>query len=150
MVQRIRKSRVDKVNARLILDVLISEPGKHPVRYTGVASSVSMKSEFQDVVKRAKSNALFKYLIDKGKILDYDGFQSYSRPIKLQVIDFRIRYFDYQFIDIKRVRRRGKYYNMVRSKKTGQIISFSRWRRTTSEELESSNEELGLDSVNDY
>lgn len=150
MVQRIRKSKVDKVNARLILDVLISEPKRRPVRYTGMASSVSMKSEFRDVVNRAKSNALFKYLIDRGKIMDYDGFQDYSNPVNLQVIDFRIRYFDYKFIDIKRVRRRGRYYNMVRSKKTGQIISFSRWRRTTTEELKSSNEELGLSSEEEY
>lgn len=149
----IKKTPVNKVSARLILDVLITEPKRRTVKYKGTASSYSMKTEFRDVVKKAKANALYKYLSDRGRTENIGSPEIMDivetinkKPIKIQILDYRIKYFDQKFISIKRIRRRGKYYNMVRSKKTGEIIGFSKWKKVKPSEFKYGDQETGVES----
>lgn len=152
-MQNRRKSFIDGVNARLQLDVLIAYPRRRTLQIRGEASSFAIRSELNDVKKRALQNALYKYLSRTEEIPEeiYNS-GTYIREnipnVKLQIINYNVLYHDYKFLRIKREKRRGKYYNVVRSRKTGQFVSVSKWKNTQPSELvsEETFDELGVEN----
>lgn len=91
-------------------------------------------------VKRDKKQ-LFKSCIQSAKIQGFaimrgesvettaGNFRSYdyalSNRLTVDIIDYRYRYFT-RNLNIKRVNRKGKYYNYVFDKKTGQIKTYTK------------------------
>lgn len=152
-MQTKRKSFIDGVKARLQIDVLIAYPRRRTLEITGYAESFAIRSELNDVKKRALQNALFKYLSETEEIpeeiYNSGAYIRQSLPnVKLQIQNYSVLYQEYKFLRIKREKRRGKYYNVVRSRKTGQFVSVSKWKNTQPSELvsEETFDELGVEN----
>lgn len=148
-----RKSFVDNINARLVLTVLIAKPGEKPIKVKGESSSFVIRSDLPNVKKKALQNAIFKYLAIKDDVPeDIYNSGNYIRNnagnVKIQILDYNVTYYDYRYLKLKREKRRGKYYNVLRSTKTGQFVSISKWKNTKTKEFisEEQVEDLGLEN----
>lgn len=147
-----RKTFMDSINARLVLTVLIAENGRIPMKIKGYASSYALKTDIQGTKKRALQNALFKYISQKQDIPEeiYNSgkwIESKLSRVRVKIVDFHVLYFDYKFLRLKRENWNGKYVNTLRSKKTGEFISWNKWKSRKPKELfkEDELDELGTE-----
>jgi hypothetical protein len=115
----------------------------------GSASSYRINSDFNNVRKRAIMSALYSYEKEKGtQIIGTNQFLELNRNIRYQIVEWNIYYREYQYYKIKRVKRRGKYYNYVFDT-TGKIQTVQKWKPITQNKImtdvSEDFEELGID-----
>jgi hypothetical protein len=134
-----RNTLIDGVLAQLEIKLYYVETMPNGQIKTGFnyghASSYSIKSDFENVRKRAIMSALYSYEIEKGTALyGTNDFLELNRNIRYQIVEWGIYYREYQYYRIKRVKRRGKYYNYVFDTE-GKIKSVSKWKAVTDNKI---------------
>ena len=112
---------------------------------TGIVKSDNILQQIETIKERVILNASAQLLtLNKGYTNFRDTPDLIEKIIEEKIVSARIIdwYADYSQVEklfkIKRVSRRGKYYNYIRNRKTGRIETITRW---TSDESVTSYEE---------
>lgn len=111
--------------------LLVTKGNNRPVKLIGSSTAISVKNNFNEMLRNAILDGVAQYNYkSSGNVGDSAELKRMlqRKEVVYEVIDYDISYDAVKkFYSIKRTKIRGKYYNLVRNKKNGQIVTLSKW-----------------------
>lgn len=121
-----RQQPIDGIYGVLEITFLAVYGRGRPRKVVGECGSALMESDLPRVIQGCERDAKFKLLKARNDDTDSMAFYQVELDVELQAISHTFRY-KIRKDDLKRVNYRGKYYNAIIDKTTGEVTRVNRW-----------------------